>query len=168
MSPVIELEKPWRDPQKYLEGRLMEATYEADLALRFLDAGLYRNAAGKAFQAFKALLAALAMKYRDALAQRYPGRKRLRSGKAVEAVDWIVAVMPTGLMLEVARDLSQLAGRELLHYATTALNLHEFQYNCLDKSGVLSRYARPESVAEDVKALAQYVGEAVERLRGTA
>ncbi len=47
----------------------MEAAYEADLALRFLEAGLYRNAAGKAFQAFKALLAALATKYRDALAQ---------------------------------------------------------------------------------------------------
>jgi hypothetical protein len=65
---VLELEKPWRDPQKYLEGRLMEAAYEADLALRFLEAGLYRNAAGKAFQAFKALLAALAVKYRDVLA----------------------------------------------------------------------------------------------------
>jgi hypothetical protein len=152
--------------QKYLEGRLMEAAYEADLALRFLDAGLYRNAAGKAFQAFKALLAALAMKYRDALAQRYPGRRRLRSGKAVEAVDWIIAVMPTGLMLEVARDLSQLAGRELLHYANVALNPHEFQYNGLD--GVLSRYARHESVAEDVMALTQYVRETVERLRGTA
>jgi hypothetical protein len=61
---VLELEKPWRDSQKYLEGRLMEAAYEADLALRFLEAGLYGNAAGKAFQAFKALLAALAMKYR--------------------------------------------------------------------------------------------------------
>jgi len=165
---VLELEKPWRDPQKYLEGRLTEAAYEADLALRFLDAGLYRNAAGKAFQAFKALMAALAMKYRDALAQRYPGRKRLRSGKAVEVVDWIIAVMPTGLMLEVARDLSQLAGPELLHYANVALNLHEFQYNGLDKSGVLSRYARLESVAEDVKTLAQYVKETVERLRKTA
>ena len=146
----------------------MEAAYEADLALRFLDAGLYRNAAGEAFQAFKALLAALAMKYRDALAQRYPGRKRLKSGKAVEAVDWIIAAMPTGLMLEVARDLSQLAGRELLHYANIALNLHEFQYNGLDRSGVLSRYARLESVAEEVKALAQYVKETVERLRKTA
>jgi len=165
---VLVLEKPWRDPQKYLEGRLMEAAYEADLALRFLDAGLYRNAAGEAFQAFKALLAALAMKYRDALAQRYPGRKRLKSGKAVEAVDWIIAAMPTGLMLEVARDLSQLAGRELLHYANIALNLHEFQYNGLDRSGVLSRYARLESVAEEVKALAQYVKETVERLRKTA
>ena len=165
---MLVLEKPWRDPQKYLEGRLMEAAYEADLALRFLDAGLYRNAAGEAFQAFKALLAALAMKYRDALAQRYPGRKRLKSGKAVEAVDWIIAAMPTGLMLEVARDLSQLAGRELLHYANIALNLHEFQYNGLDRSGVLSRYARLESVAEEVKALAQYVKETVERLRKTA
>jgi len=164
---VIELEKPWRDSQKFLEGRLMEAAYEADLALRFLEAGLYRNAAGKAFQAFKALLAALAVKYRDVLAQRYPGR-RLRSGKAVEAVDWVIAVMPTGLMLEVARDLSQLAGRDLLHYANVALNLHEFQYNGLDISGVLSRYARLESVAEDVKALTQYVREAVERLRKTA
>jgi hypothetical protein len=165
---VIELEKPWRDFQKFLEGRLMEAVYEADLALRFLEAGLYRNAAGEAFQAFKALLAALAVKYRDALAQRYPGMRRLRSGKAVEAVDWIIAVMPTGFMLEVARDLSQLAGQELLHYANVALNLHEFQYNGLGKSGVLSRYARLESVAEDVKTLTQYVREAVERLRKTA
>jgi len=156
---VIELEKPWRDSQKYLEGRLMEAAYEADLALRFLDVGLYRNAAGKAFQAFKALLAALAVKYRDALAQRYPGRRRLKSGKAVEAVDWIIAVVPTGLMLEVARDLSQLVGQKLLHYANVALNLHEFQYNGLDRSGVLSRYARLESVAEDVKTLTQYVRE---------
>lgn len=113
---MLELEKPWRDSQKYLEGRLMEAAYEADLALRFLEAGLYRNAAGKAFQAFKALLAALAMKYRDALAQRYPGRRRLRSGKAVEAVDWVIAVMQTGFMLEVARDLSQRLGRS---YSTT-------------------------------------------------
>jgi Archaeal PaREP1/PaREP8 family. len=59
----------------------MEASYEADLALRFLEAGLYRTAAGKAFQVFKALLAALAMKYRDALAQRCPGRRRLRAAR---------------------------------------------------------------------------------------
>ncbi len=68
----------------------------------------------------------------------------------------------------MARDLSQLVGRELLHYANVALNLHEFQHNSLDRSGVLSRYTRLESVAEDVKTLVQYVREAVERLRGTA
>ena len=98
---------------------MTEASYEADLALRFLEAGLYRTAAGKAFQVFKALLVALAMKYRDALAQRYPGRWRLRSGKAVEAVDWVIAVMPTGFMLEVARDLSQRLGRS---YSTTPMS----------------------------------------------
>ena len=83
-------------------------------------------------------------------------------------MDWVIAVMPTGLMLEVARDLSQLVGQGLLHYANVALNLHEFQYNGLDRSSVLSRYARLESVAEDVKTLVHYVREAVERLRGTA
>jgi len=99
----------------YIVGRKADAIQ--GLALRFLEAGLYRNAGGKAFQVFKALLAALAIKYRDALAQRYPGRGRLRSGKAVEAVDWVIAVMPTGLILEVARDLSQRLGRS---YSTTS------------------------------------------------
>lgn len=40
---------------------MLEARYEAEPALRFLEAGLYRNTAGKAFQAWKALLAALAI-----------------------------------------------------------------------------------------------------------
>jgi len=165
---VLELEKPWRDPEKYLEGRLSEAMYEAELALRFLEAGLYRKAAGKAFQAFKALLAALALRRRDVVAQKYPGVKRLRGGKTAEVADWLIAVVSTGLLLEVARDLSQVEGAELLYYANIALNLHEFQYNGLDKSGVLSRYARLDYVAEDIKNLTQYVKEVVEKLRKTS
>lgn len=153
----VELEKPWRDLGKYIEGRMKEAKYEAELALKFLEASMARNAAGKAFQAFKALLGALAARHRDYLAQRYPGVKRLRGGKRVEYVDWLIAAVPTGLLLELARDLSALEGPELIHYANVALNLHEFQYNGLDKSGVLSRYARISSVEEDVKALAGYV-----------
>ncbi len=43
----------------YINARLLEALVEADLALRFLNEGLVRNAAGKAFQAWRALLAAL-------------------------------------------------------------------------------------------------------------
>ena len=84
---MLELEKPCRDPQKYLEGRLTEAAYEADLAIRFLEASLYRNAAGKAFQAFKAMLAALTLRRRDITAQKYPGVKRLTGGKTVEVAD---------------------------------------------------------------------------------
>jgi hypothetical protein len=37
-------------PDKYPQDRLREAVYEAELALRFLENGMYRNAAGKAFQ----------------------------------------------------------------------------------------------------------------------
>ncbi len=34
---MIELEKPWRDPEGYRRGRLLEAKYEAELALSRLD-----------------------------------------------------------------------------------------------------------------------------------
>jgi len=68
---VIELEN--RDPEGYRRGRHLEAKYDAELALKFLEEGLYRNAAGKAFQAWKALLAALAVEYRDKLAERFKG-----------------------------------------------------------------------------------------------
>ena len=118
---------------------------------------MYRNAAGKAFQSFKALLAALAVRHRDLLAGRFPGVKRARGGRGLALVDWIIAVMPTGMILEVARDLSAVEGEGLVHYANVALNLHEFQYNGLDESGVFSRYSRLESAAEDVKSLASYV-----------
>jgi len=37
-------------PDKHRQDRLREAVYEAELALRFLENGLYRNAAGKALQ----------------------------------------------------------------------------------------------------------------------
>ncbi|MEM3995503.1 MAG: PaREP1 family protein [Pyrobaculum sp.] len=47
---MLEVERPWRDLSKYREDRLAEATYEAELALRFLKNGLLRNAAGKAFK----------------------------------------------------------------------------------------------------------------------
>lgn len=41
----------------------------------------------------------------------------------------VIAIIPTGPLLKIAKDLSALEGAELLHYANTALNLHEFQYN---------------------------------------
>ncbi|MGC9131268.1 MAG: PaREP1 family protein [Pyrobaculum sp.] len=154
----LELEKPRRDLDKYIEGRFKEALYEAELALKFLEAGMYRNAAGKAFQAFKALLAAPAARHRGTLAARHPGVKTTKGGRRVLYVDWLIATMPTGQMLEVARDLAAAEGG-LIHYANTALNLHEFQHNALDKSGVLSRYTRHASVEDDVRALASYVAE---------
>ena len=44
----MEVTKPWIDARKYQEDRFREAIYEAELAERFLQNGLLRNAAGKA------------------------------------------------------------------------------------------------------------------------
>jgi HEPN domain-containing protein len=47
----------------------LEAKYEAELARRFLEDGLYRNAAGRAFQAWKAILASLAVDHIDEISK---------------------------------------------------------------------------------------------------
>jgi len=41
----VEVTKPWIDDKKYKQDRLMETKYEAELAKRFLEDGLFRNAA---------------------------------------------------------------------------------------------------------------------------
>jgi hypothetical protein len=53
---------PWRDTTQYTKLRLEEAMQEAELALKFLDQGLHRNASGKVFQAWKAVVSAAAAK----------------------------------------------------------------------------------------------------------
>ncbi|WP_280531755.1 PaREP1 family protein [Pyrobaculum islandicum] len=57
---------------------------EAELAVRFLEQGLMRNAAGKAWQAWKALLAAAAAQNREAIASRFGGvvKDKNRRGQA--------------------------------------------------------------------------------------
>ncbi|MGC8584166.1 MAG: PaREP1 family protein, partial [Thermoproteus sp.] len=61
VAPASVLEKPLPKPtdEGYVSARLLEALVEARLALKFLEEGLVRSAAGKAFQAWKALMAAL-------------------------------------------------------------------------------------------------------------
>jgi hypothetical protein len=54
---------------------------------------LYRNATGKAFQAWKAAPAAAAE-----MLKRYRGRVAAREGAEVELTDWPIALMPTGKM----------------------------------------------------------------------
>ena len=58
-AELVERPLPKPSEESYVEARLLEAVTEARLALRFLKEGLTRNSAGKAFQAWKALLAAL-------------------------------------------------------------------------------------------------------------
>jgi len=154
----------WGIRQK-VETRLQAAPAEAELALRFLEEGLHRNAAGRAFQAWRAALAAAAALARDEMLKRYRGKVATREGAEVELADWLIALMPTGKMWEVARVLRQIYGDVVVLLTALALNLHEVQYNGLDESGVLSKYSTLQQVEEDIKELAQRAVEFAETLR---
>jgi hypothetical protein len=150
---VVELVKPWASLEGYIKTRSAEARCEAELARRFLEEGLVRNAAGKAWQAWKAVLAGLAAKSLDLLEGAFPGVRRTRDGRALKEAYWIAALMPTTRVRSVAQLLAGRYGEEVLYYTLIALDLHEFQYNGPDREGIFSRYRTEEEARRDVERL---------------
>ena len=155
---------PWRDTTQYTKLRLEEAMQEAELALKFLDQGLHRNASGKVFQAWKAVVSAAAAKNRELIAKHYTGIVKDRIGKVRSRADIIIALMPTTRLREVASILEEVYGKEMVHLTDLALNLHEFQYNGLDPEGVVSRYTNLNDVEKDIRYLVEKTIEWVRRL----
>jgi len=160
---VEAVERPLPKPSDaaYVEARLLEALGEARLALEFLGRGLTRNAACKAFQAWRALLAALLrleLERLKALAKTEEERRWLEA-KAVPRV-------PTTRMKELSR-LLKAAGHEGITFVTDkALDLHDYQYHGPDPDAVLSKYTTRGSAAADVVELLQELARRVEALRG--
>ncbi len=161
---VVELvERPLPKPSSegYIVARLLEALGEAGLALEYLERGLTRNAACKAFQAWKAFMAALLrleLERLKALAKTEEERKWLES-RAVPRV-------PTTRMKELSRLLEE-AGHEGIPFVTAlALDLHEYQYHGPDPDMALSKYTTRESAAADVLLLLKELAKRVEALRG--
>jgi len=157
------VEKPLPQPsdEGYVEARLLEALGEAKLALEYLERGLTRNAACKAFHAWKALLAALLrleLEKIKALAKTEDERRWLES-KAVPRV-------PTTKMKELSRLLRDVGHEGITAWTAVALDLHEYQYHGPDPDAVLSKYATRESAAADVVELLQELTKRVEALKG--
>jgi Archaeal PaREP1/PaREP8 family. len=158
---LVERPLPRPSDEGYVEARLLEALGEARLALEFLERGLTRNAACKAFQAWRALLAALLrleLERLKALAKTEEERRWLES-RAVPRV-------PTTRMKELSRLLEE-AGHEGIPFVTAlALDLHEYQYHGPDPDMALSKYTTRESAAADVLLLLKEITRRVEALRG--
>jgi hypothetical protein len=160
---VVELvERPLPKPfdEGYVEARLLEALGEARLALEYLERGLTRNAACKAFQAWKALLAALLRLELDklkALAKTEEERRWLES-RAVPRV-------PTTKMKELSRLLRDVGHEGITFVTALALDLHEYQYHGPDPDMALSKYATRESAAADVLLLLKELARRVETLK---
>jgi len=161
---VVEvLDRPLPRPAdaSYVEARLLEALIEAHLALRFLREGLVRNAAGKAFQAWKALLAALLrleLKRLKALAKTEEEKRWLES-KAVPRV-------PTAKMKSLSRLLEEVGHGGISLWTDRALDLHDYQYHGPDPSGELSKYATWEDAVADIKSVLQELTRRAEALKG--
>ncbi len=83
------------------------------------------------------------------------------SGRRVEAVMWVLAVMPAS-KLKVITDA--VGGVDI--YTNTALSLHDYRYNGLDPDMALSKYATRESAVADVVELLQELLRRVEVHKG--
>jgi hypothetical protein len=157
---LVERTLPKSSDEGYIEARLLEALAEARLALDYLERGLTRNAACKAFQAWKALLAALLrleLERLKALAKTEEERKWLES-KAVPRV-------PTTKMKELSRLLKEAGHEAITAWTDKALDLHDYQYHGPDPDMALSKYTTRESAAADVVELLQELTKRVEALK---
>ncbi|AKT33792.1 Archaeal PaREP1/PaREP8 family [Pyrobaculum sp. WP30] len=160
---VVELvERPLPKPsdEGYVEARLLEALGEARLALEYLERGFTRDAAGMAFHAWKAFMAALLRLELD----------KLRSlAKMEEERRWLesraVPRIPTAKMKELSRLLRDVGHVGITFVTDKALDLHDYQYHGPDPDMALSKYTTRESAA-DVVELVQELARRVEALRG--
>ena len=161
---VVELvERPLPKPSSegYIVARLLEALGEARLALEYMERGLTRNAAGKAFQAWKALLAVLLrleLEKLKALAKTEEEKRWLES-RAVPRV-------PTTKMKELSRLLKEAGHEAITAWTDKALDLHDYQYHGPDPDMALSKYTTRESATADVVELLQELTRRVETLKG--
>ena len=133
---------------------------EARLALRFLEEGLTRNAACKAFQAWKAFMAALLRLELERLkaVAKTEEEKRWLESRAVPRV-------PTAKMKELSRLLRDVGHEGITFVTDKALDLHDYQYHGPDPDMALSKYTTRESAAADVVELLQELVRRVEALK---
>jgi hypothetical protein len=160
VAELVEKPLPKPSDEGYTEARLLEALGEGWLALEYLERGFTRDAAGMAFHAWKALLAALLrleLEKLKALASSEDERRWLES-KAVPRV-------PTTKMKELGRLLEEAGHYGISAWTAVALDLHDYQYHGPDPDMALSKYTTRESAAADVLLLLKELAKRVETLR---
>jgi len=160
MEQAIERPLPKPSSADYASARVLETLVDARLALDFLRRGLTRNAAGKAFQAWRAVLAALLKLELERLKA---------TAKSEEERRWLeeraVPRVPTSRMVPLSLMLEQLGYEDVAYITDRALNLHDYQYHGPDPDMALSKYRTREEAALAVKSLVKAVIRYTEALK---
>ena len=159
MYSTLEKPLPKEDLDEVARLKLKEALIEAKLALEYLEKGIVRNAAGKAFQAWKALISALiALNFEELAKDMDEEQKKWLKEKGILAF--------TSKLKPLSQKLEGKAGLKGISFGTDkALDLHDYQYNGPDPSMEYSKYPDPQSAEIDVKLLLKDLIEYVERYR---
>ena len=140
----LNKEVKYAHEENFLNKKAIDAVYEAYLAKKLLEDGLTRNAAGKAFQAWKDLLSCLIYLNLDKLAKDEKEKEwYLKSGIYV----------PTSKMRRLAQRLEEVGPQSLILNTILALRLHTYQYNGPDPDGVWYGPRDEEEAKEDIKLL---------------
>ena len=142
------LPKPRRDPLGYAAARVLEALLEGILALEFLERGYTRNAAGKAFQAWRALTGALLALERDRILENLRSEEERRW-----LLERAVPRVPSSRLKPLARLLEEAGYQGFSAYTSLALDLHDYQYHGPDPDLELSKYRSREEAAYDIQVL---------------
>ena len=149
--------KPRRDTLGYAAARALEALLESILALEFLERGYTRNAAGKAFQAWRALTAAIPALEGDRVAERLgEEQERWLLEKAVPRV-------PTTRLKALARLVEEVGYTDYSRYISTVLDLHDYQYHGPDPDAELSKYPDPGEAVLDIVSILDKLAGIMER-----
>ncbi|BDR91646.1 PaREP1 family protein [Vulcanisaeta souniana] len=156
------LERPLPKPtmEDYINARLLESLIEAKLSTEFLSKGLIRDASGKAFQAWRALLAALL---------RLELSNLLKVAKTEEKRNWLVnrAVprVPTTRMKALSQILEEIGYVGIYFATSTALELHDYQHNGPDPDMAMSKYRNRQEAAVAVINLIKELMRRIEELK---
>jgi len=154
------LPRPRRDMLGYAAARVLEALLEALIALRFLGEGLTRNAAGKAFLAWRALTGALLVLEKDKVLERLVGAEQRKW-----LLERAVPRVPSSRLHALGQLLEDAGVTGFSAYTAIALLLHDYQYHGPDPSGELSKYATRGEAARDILYLLGRLADTVEHLK---
>jgi len=161
MEQVVERPLPKPTSADYASARLLEALVEAKLALDFLKRGLTRNAASKAFQAWRVILAALLKIELD---------KLKAMAKSDEERRWLeeraVPRVPTTKMIPLSQMLREVGYEDVVGATFVALSLHDYQYHGPDPDMALSKFRSREEAAVEIAAFLRTVVKYVEKMKG--